>query len=609
MFRGAVFLNFIQMISGLYLGMATVYAHAETPRILFLSNQSGVYSAAGHLAYFEDSGGEMTLEEILSKTIQSEFIDAGSSAPNFGVTSSSYWFRVILKNTENVPVIWWLELQDSLLDHIDIFRVYEDETFEHNLFGDHYPLGARTIRTRNPVLSLDFKANEEISVYIKIKTYGVMNAPVYIWKPSIYPGQAVDAHMEHGLYFGVIIALLFYNLMLFFSVRDPSYLYYCIFISAYAFCQFCYNGMAYQYLWPSRGYLNLFAVFIASDIYLVAMLQFTRYFMRIPKFFPRLNVFMLFMIGCVIVPLFLFFVVDKNIGIRANLIYQVFLILLVLSIGIFAYFKKIQEARYFLFAWLALLVGMFVFQLMMFGVLPANFFTVHGQQIGSAMEAILLSFALAHRMRLLTEENERMSEEIQKNLEKRVQGRTKELNEAMQQLLSANILLKESSLNDGLTGARNRLYFDEQYNKEWRFSRREKRPLALLMLDIDHFKAINDNYGHLCGDYALCFITETLKEVVNRPGDIVARYGGEEFAVLLPDTNIEGAYTLAERIRVELENRVFRFNDHSINLTVSIGCVADCPYNTNRNLSGLIEAADKAMYAAKRSGRNSVKTA
>ncbi len=590
--------------------MADVFVLSEAKiSTLLLSDEEKFYPVHGYLSYLEDKENSLTIQDILLERSQERFLYAEEKIPNFGITGFTYWFHIAIINTETSSRHWWFEAQDPLADNLDTFLVREDGRIEHGVFGDHHSIKSREIRTRNPVLKIDLAAEESIDLYIKIKTYGSVTAPFYIWEPSAYPKQALDLQMEYGLYFGIIIALLVYNMMLFVSSRDSTYLYYCIFIAGYAFSQFCYNGLSYQYLWPDHGYINLPVVFIVTLIYQISMLQFTRAFMRVPKNFPRLNKFILVVMGLSVLPLVLTAFIDTSLGVRLNAGFVMCSMLLVLSVAVFSLYKGVREARYFLLAWVAFLLGMIVFQLAMMGILPASSFTLHGQQFGSAVEAILLSFALADRMRTLEEENKRISIEARTGLEQKVNEHTQGLNDALKSLAKANERLKENSFYDGLTGVRNRLYFDEYCIKEWLRCRRESSPITLLMIDIDHFKSINDNHGHLCGDYALRFLAGILKNNIKRPGDIIARYGGEEFVIILPNTTIEGGAILAEEIRSELESKAFEFHDALIKLTASVGCAVDYPTKTDRDPSHLINAADKAMYVAKREGRNLVKIA
>jgi diguanylate cyclase (GGDEF)-like protein len=159
--------------------------------------------------------------------------------------------------------------------------------------------------------------------------------------------------------------------------------------------------------------------------------------------------------------------------------------------------------------------------------------------------------------------------------------------------------LEELATTDALTGLRNRRKFDEEMDKEWRRALRNKSPLSLLMIDADHFKAYNDTYGHQAGDQVLVGIAICISDAVKRAGDCAARYGGEEFAVLLPDTSVAEAMTVAETIR----RKVLGWSAEPVMLTVSIGIVSTTP-TAGMDWPVLVNAADKALYAAKAEGRN-----
>jgi diguanylate cyclase (GGDEF)-like protein len=161
-------------------------------------------------------------------------------------------------------------------------------------------------------------------------------------------------------------------------------------------------------------------------------------------------------------------------------------------------------------------------------------------------------------------------------------------------------LLAQKAQIDALTGLWNRRYFDQRLEAEMSLARRSRRPLSVLMLDLDHFKAINDNYGHPMGDEVLRRIGLLLSEQV-RLEDVACRYGGEEFAILAPNTPSSEA-DLAERLRVEVEKMRFTFGGHEVKITTSIG-VADLVSAGSRPL---IQVADEALYQAKRNGRNRV---
>lgn len=164
--------------------------------------------------------------------------------------------------------------------------------------------------------------------------------------------------------------------------------------------------------------------------------------------------------------------------------------------------------------------------------------------------------------------------------------------------------LRSLATTDALTGLVNRGYMAIQFQKEFDRSRRYERPLSILMIDLDNFKKINDTYGHQTGDQTLEAVARILSSR-SRIHDICARYGGEEFAVLLPETDVEGAMVIAERLRKAIEEHEFVTRGPRIRCTVSIG-VAHLGGESDSTMEGMIAAADKALLQAKRDGKNRV---
>lgn len=179
------------------------------------------------------------------------------------------------------------------------------------------------------------------------------------------------------------------------------------------------------------------------------------------------------------------------------------------------------------------------------------------------------------------------------------------LRKSQQELMQANFELQRLTNVDGLTGLSNRRYFDEYFETEWRQAARDRQPLSLLVIDIDHFKQYNDTYGHLAGDEVLRKVAQAVQRAFRRPKDLVVRLGGEEFIVVLPATPLAHLAVLAQRAVEVVEALDLRHETSPVSphVTVSVGGAGSQPGREDRRLA-LIEAADKALYEAKRGGRN-----
>ncbi len=170
-------------------------------------------------------------------------------------------------------------------------------------------------------------------------------------------------------------------------------------------------------------------------------------------------------------------------------------------------------------------------------------------------------------------------------------------------------LLQDLSMLDGMTGIPNRRHFDEILQREYNRAVRTARPLSVLFIDIDHFKAYNDELGHLAGDQCLQEVASTLGGELRRPGDFLARWGGEEFACVLPETDTSGAYNVAQRMRRAVLGLDIRYGNEpdSQQISISVGTATLTPEDTvHPGVLGLFSRADEALYLAKENGRNRV---
>lgn len=197
-----------------------------------------------------------------------------------------------------------------------------------------------------------------------------------------------------------------------------------------------------------------------------------------------------------------------------------------------------------------------------------------------------------------TKQYEQHLRDYQSELENTIRLRTHELE-------IANEELRRTASRDYLTGVWNRRAFNENLTREWARARRNGTSLSVIMADIDHFKTVNDSFGHLAGDACLVQVAETLRSQLSRPTDDVYRYGGEEFVLLLPDTSLAGALEVAERMRAHVEQLSPSFGITG-KITISLGVATGLPTDDADDWHALIAVADGALYFSKENGRNRV---
>ncbi|MFC4653655.1 GGDEF domain-containing protein [Rheinheimera marina] len=225
-----------------------------------------------------------------------------------------------------------------------------------------------------------------------------------------------------------------------------------------------------------------------------------------------------------------------------------------------------------------------------------------GMLAGFAFAGVLIALLA---WALFVWQQRRWQQNVADELEEKIQQRTLELQITLNELADKNRQLEQQNTLDALTGIRNRAFFDQKLIAELKRCRRERSYLSLLMIDIDHFKAINDQHGHLVGDAVIQQVAQCIQSHLKRSSDHLCRYGGEEFALILPNTNSEGAMQLAELVRQDLASSQVNYQQLALLIHASIGCYTAIP-EPQQTSSDFIQAADAALYQAKHTGRNKV---
>lgn len=583
---------------------------------LTLTETAGYYELVSIVSFYEDtSKNGMSFGEIIEMDKKGLFIENGTNHLNFGFTQSSYWIKFTPVGKAAAQDGWFLEFEYPAIDLYTVYLPDEEGSYSIKKIGDSIPFKNWDVFFHRPSLYLGTALPVGQPVYIHIKSSAVMNIVPVLFRGSVYSGHTANVSLLLGLYYGIMVALIVYNFFLYLSMRDTTYLLYVCVISVYVLSQMTYNGLGYQFLWPSGGWFTNFSyVFFLSIVY-VPIILFSQAFLKLKKLLPRTNFFLRIYLWIFVFLCLSALVIDMKIVSKILAVAAVFVILTIYCSAIAVFRKGLRSARFFLIAWSVFLLGLIILILKMMGVLPHNLLTEYSMQVGSAIEGLLLSLALADRINILKREKEiaqqqaleasRKSESIKteylKRAENLVEERTLELTKAKNKL-------EKLSRIDPLTDTYNRRVFDEVYHIEFSRAKRSGQALSLLIVDIDWFKKFNDRYGHRNGDECLQKVAGAIKKHSRRVTDTLARYGGEEFAVILAETDMKSAVNIAENIRAEVEALAIDHQDSASDIvTVSIG-LATVNVDQNLTMDEFFEKADKALYKAKKEGRNKVCT-
>ncbi|QEL66413.1 hypothetical protein OTERR_29370 [Oryzomicrobium terrae] len=614
------FLLSITLLLAAVVMLAAGQVRAAVP-VLSLAPDAQGQSLTPFLEVLEDPSAALTIAQVQEAAQAGRFRPVAGQGQdiNFGYSASAYWLRATVRAGEGMAGEWLLEVGYASLDHVTLFVPGRQGVASWSS-GDLMPFAARYYPHRNFVFPLALTAGEPQILYVRIQSAGSLTAPLTLWAPRAFQVHNQELYAALSLYYGMLLALGLYNLLLYFSLRERIYLVYVAFVAAMAVGQLSLNGLGNQFLWPDLpawGNIALPSGFAATGLFGAL---FTRLFLRTRGRYPRIDRVLLVLAwsfaAAALAPLFLPY---RPAAVFTSLVGVAFSAVAV-AVAVYCLRSGNAGARWFLLAWTLLLVGVGALGLRNLGWLPTNLFTSNAMQIGSALEMLLFSFALADRIQLARQERVQAQaealqakhdmvealEKSERELERRVVERTQDLADANARLQENERLLQRMAHQDPLTGVANRLLLDARLGQAVSQARRNGKQFAVLLIDLDRFKPVNDQYGHAVGDALLSAVATRLTALV-RGSDTVARLGGDEFILLLEDVHYrEDVERLASGVVASL-SAPFEVEGLRLLVGASVG-IAIYPEH-GEDAQTLIQRADQAMYAAKNGGRSGYRVA
>ena len=478
--------RFLVLLFSLLAGVMNLYGSS-----LYLEKSSS-YWLSHYADYYEDAAGTLELKEARAKAFRhDEIVDH-----NFGFTASAYWFKTtIYPSQEALTKEWWLRIYYPLLDDISVYGV--DTLSGAVLFekhgGDLHPFSEREVAHLNFLYHIPL-SEKPMTLYVRVATESSMQVPMALQtaKEAIEEDQRIV--LVTGLYYGLFIVIFLYNVIMYYYTKEQNYIHYLLFITAFVIWQLSLNGIGQEFFWSDWQWMTAHGAPFFTALSAVTAILFSKHFLQTARFIPTMNIVlkvMMYYSGIVVV-------LSAFIPYRSAMLMSVGLAivvpLLLLSSGVMVWRCKFRPARFYVLGWSSFLLGTVIIALNKYGFFHGYLFFNHAQQLGSALEMIFLSWALADRIKLMQDE---------------YVDKLSTLNVTLQQKVAAN--LEKAREKDKMLMKQSRLAamgeMIEQIAHQWR---QPLNTLALIMQDL-FFKIKLRNFDEAAFEKANEKINETLQ--------------------------------------------------------------------------------------------------
>ena len=538
-------------------------AAAEIPTQI-ISNSS-IKLEQFEMGYFVDNTGNMPFSSVQ----QQDFTESSNSL-SLGTTSKTTWIKIHLKNTSQSPKTIYLHHPYAYHNRaVDLYEVVDNTLLQTRLLNMDDKSTQEWMYRGSAVFGVDLQPDQTKTLFVRSWSFSHQWLALNLYNEEQSKRALLGQYTDIAILVGMLLALIIYNFLLFLSSRLKEHFFYsCYLVSGGFWIALSYGLVA-----------DLFNVFgsitLKWHLSLVAMPIFLLLFMinifDTKKKYP-IEHWALVSILVLLVIDFMYGLFDIITALKYSSLLAGVMMIVSLSVTISMLIRKHPIAPFFLMAHGLFIVFSTLALLFYVGKAEFNYINSHGVGIGIVLEALALSLIIAYRIRKL------------------------------ETIKASQDELKLLASTDPLTHLFNRRHFNAEADFLLQQASLRQQPATIVLLDIDHFKKVNDSYGHSSGDNVIIRVANTLTDRC-RKQDVLARYGGEEFIILMPNTTEKDAFLLMESIRKELEKEAVEMSNHqTIHFTVSAG-IAPIMLS-NPNLKNSINQADEALYQAKGSGRN-----
>lgn len=392
-----------------------------------------------------DSNSNIPLQAAIKST---QYKKSESQFPNLMITPFSYWLRFTITNNSSATALA-VHVGQPMIDHIDFYQLRNNKVVKSNHSGQFTNFFTRPINFQTFIYPITLQRGESGTIYFYVSSGKQMVMPIYVGTEEQVRESAVNKDISFGVYIGIIVVMLLYNLFVYFTIRDKNYLYYVLYLAVVLLTQACMEGYLFRFVLPNNPQLANISVYITTALIGLAAIEFSKNFLSAKQYTPKLYKWSYVFWVLYAIQIALALAKQYNASYTIMLSSAMVSAIFVLSMAIIILIKGFRSAKFFLIAWSVFIACVVIYVLKDFDVLlPYNSLTSSALLIGSAFEAILLSFALADKINIFKAEKEKSQEEtliaLKENeriireqnviLEAKVEERTHELSEANHEL-------------------------------------------------------------------------------------------------------------------------------------------------------------------------------
>ncbi|MBV1921299.1 MAG: response regulator [Pseudomonadales bacterium] len=465
--------------------------------------------------YFEDASASTKAQDIIDNPLDYQWIKIKQPSTSFGFTRSAYWLKAELVNNSTSAKEFYLDIANPKVSLAELFLVDESNATPQILssisISSNDSIKSRIIPHRHPIFPITLEAGQHQVAYLHLKNEFAFTVPVHLWKPESFNANDNLYLILQGGYFGCMLAMLIYNLFIFLSTRDRSFLYYVLFISSLVFFSIIDRGFGNEYLWHDSGdwSFRLYTAFVAVSVALAT--GFGRVYLLVSKYSPRFDLSLKVMESISWVLVFWALAFPSIEAIMITIVAMLLSGTLVIMSALYVLKQGQVLAKFYLLAWTVIIVGGITHVFGNFGIIPFSHLTEHMLQLSNVFEAMLLSFGLGYRINLLKQEREQAR--IETITERQNTLKEQEMNQAKTQFFASmshefrtplTAILGYSELSKGdqvsaeekdrniKTINQSALYMLQLINDTLDLSKIESQKMDIELLPVDVFELVTD---------------------------------------------------------------------------------------------------------------------